>query len=85
MYSPSQSGEIDDFLSELDNINSRWEFPWCLGGDFNLVRFPKEQKWGCSRDNRMQKFGDFIDRWQLIDGPLKAAKFTWSNFQSPAS
>lgn len=29
----------------------------------------------------MGKFGDFIDRWGLIDGPLIGANFTWSNFQ----
>lgn len=32
----------------------------------------------------MVKFGDFINRWKLIDPPLKGTKFTWSNFwESP--
>lgn len=26
-------------------------------------------------------FETFIDRWGLINGPLKGAKFTWSSFQ----
>lgn len=27
----------------------------------------------------MDKFGEFIGRWSLIDSPLKGAKYTWSN------
>lgn len=51
---------------------------WCIGGDFNLVKFPRERDghWGSSMD----KFGEFIERWNLIDGPFKGARFTWSNF-----
>lgn len=29
----------------------------------------------------MDYYGAFIDRWRLIDGPLKGAKFTWFIFQ----
>lgn len=29
----------------------------------------------------MDSFGDFIERWGLIDGSFKGAKFTWSSFQ----
>lgn len=29
----------------------------------------------------MVRFGEFVNRWNLIDLPLKGAKFTWSNFR----
>lgn len=29
----------------------------------------------------MVRFGEFINRWNLIDPPLKGTKFTWSNFR----
>lgn len=54
---------------------------------WNLIRF----SWECSgvnetgRDVGMNNFGDFIDIWGLIDGPLKGAKVTWSSFQHNAS
>lgn len=33
----------------------------------------------------MEKFGNFIDRWGLINSSLKGAKFSWSKFQNEAS
>lgn len=33
----------------------------------------------------MDRFGRFIDRWSLIDGPLKGEKYTWSNFKDRQS
>ena len=28
---------------ELADLNSWWNLPWCVGEDFNLVRFPSER------------------------------------------
>ena len=36
--------ERASFLNELVSVVFRWEVPWCLGGDFNVVRFPEERK-----------------------------------------
>lgn len=51
--------------------------------DFNFVRFSSKKMGESIFDAKMGKFGDFIDRWNPIDGPLKDAFFTWSNFQIP--
>lgn len=52
--------------------------PW---GDFNLIRFSHERKCINARYRKMVSFGNFINRWRLIDCPLRGEKYTWSNFQ----
>lgn len=85
VYGPVLGVEVDSFLRELDDMKARWDLLWCIDRDFNLVRFPSERNDGRRWDSTMRKFGAFIDRWHLLDGPLKGAQFTWSNFQSPVS
>lgn len=68
------AGEVDEFLGELDNVKARWDLPWCIGGDFNLVRFTHKRERDNRRDSRMEKFGNFINRWNLIDIPSKRGK-----------
>lgn len=44
VYGPVRSWEVYDFLGELDNVKARWDLPWCIGGDFNLVWFRTKGK-----------------------------------------
>lgn len=44
VYGPMLSWEVDDFLKELNDVHTRWGLLWCIGDDFNLVRFSHEQK-----------------------------------------
>ncbi|XP_077246168.1 uncharacterized protein LOC143886076 [Tasmannia lanceolata] len=39
VYGPVLRGEKKLFWEELDNVRSRWDFPWCVGGDFNEIRW----------------------------------------------
>jgi hypothetical protein len=59
---------------ELVGLMSWWEMPWCIGGDFNVVRFPSA---GFSA--AMEEFSDFIFLHNLVDLPLDDGQFTWSN------
>ena len=36
--------EKKDFWDELGAIRGLWDDPWCVGGDFNSVRFPEERR-----------------------------------------
>ena len=59
--------------------------PWCIGGDFNVVRFPSKQLGVDSFSSAMLNFSDFISEHNLIDLPLEGGTFTWSNSREVAS
>ncbi|KAL4618313.1 hypothetical protein ACB092_06G001100 [Castanea dentata] len=52
-----------------------WDLPWCLGGDFNITRFPSERLGAVSYSRAMYGFFDFIFLHGLMDIPL-AGVFT---------
>ncbi|KAF5188929.1 Atp-dependent dna helicase, partial [Thalictrum thalictroides] len=79
VYGPSRRAEKDAFIEELDNIRMWSSLPWCLGGDFNLVRFLHERKGGGRLNRYMVAFDDFVDRSNLVDYNISGADFTWAN------
>ncbi|RVW98026.1 hypothetical protein CK203_029119 [Vitis vinifera] len=68
VYNPVLAKERDDFWNELGAIRRLWHNPWCVGGDFNVVRFPKEMR-NCQR-SPMRRFSQFIKEMCLKDLPL---------------
>ena len=82
VYGPVVNSERRDFLDKMVNVAFRWEMPWCVGGDFNVVRFPEEKggKRGCS--SAMKAFNEVINELQLVDLPLLGGSVTWSNGMS---
>ena len=52
---------------ELRALKGLWGRPWCVGGDFNVFRFPY-----------MRRFSLVIDDLHLKDLPTKGGRFTWS-------
>ena len=47
IYGPTVASDREDFWLELSAVAGRWNCPWVLGGDFNLIRFPNEKRGGC--------------------------------------
>ncbi|RVX09328.1 hypothetical protein CK203_015354 [Vitis vinifera] len=46
VYGPSVKVEKEEFLSELGAIKGLWNEPWCVTGDFNMIRCPFERSRG---------------------------------------
>ena len=85
VYGPNM--DVDRFIlwEELAGVRSWWGAPWCIGGDFNVVRFPSEKLREGRLTRAMTNFSDFIAELGLIDLPLLEGQFTWSNNQDPPS
>jgi hypothetical protein len=77
IYGPNLGGARGSFWDELNSIRSRWVTPWCLFGDFNIIRYPGERL-GCQNFSQgMLDFFDFIDSNHLVDLPLDGGLYTW--------
>ncbi|RVW33333.1 putative ribonuclease H protein [Vitis vinifera] len=78
VYGPTIKRHRELFWEELGAIRGLWSDPWCIGGDFNVVRFPSER----SREGRltgsMRRFSEVIEELALKDLPLHGGLFTWS-------
>ena len=60
---------------------SSWDIPWCLGGDFNVIRFPLERSPEGRSSWAMRELSSFIDSCNLIDHPLEGERYTWSSHE----
>lgn len=55
--------------------------PWCLGGDFNVVRFPRNRLGARRFSVQLHSFNGFVDSHALVNLPLKGASYTWLRSQ----
>jgi hypothetical protein len=60
VYGPNDDAKMRVLWEELAGLRTRWVLPWCLGGDFNIVRFPSERSNDSSYSFGMMDFLDFI-------------------------
>ncbi|KAM2601691.1 hypothetical protein FF1_039826 [Malus domestica] len=81
VYGPCKYRERQDLWEELAGLYGLCSPRWCVGGDFNVVRFENEKSNGGRPTASMRIFNQFIQDSELIDPDLLNAQFTWSNFQ----
>ena len=79
VYGPNSDRDRRFLWEELSGLRSWWDVPWCVGGDFNVVRFPSERSGSANFSSAMLRFSDFISEQSLFDLPLVGGNFTWSN------
>lgn len=59
-YSPNIDALRSSLLDELAGLSSWWELPWCIGGDFNVIRFPFERSRDVCLNATIMEFSDFF-------------------------
>ncbi|KAF5471988.1 hypothetical protein F2P56_008744, partial [Juglans regia] len=55
---------------ELAGVYSWWDLPWCIGGDFNVTRFPSESFGNRRLRPAMSDFSECIFELNLVDLPM---------------
>ena len=77
-YGPTLGNAREDFWDEFGAIRGLWSDPWCIGGDFNVVRFPGERSGASRLTLAMRRFTWVIDDLHLRNLPLLGGSSTWS-------
>jgi len=60
---------------------SSWDIPWCLGRDFNIIKFPSQRCTNFGLSLAMGEFFNFFGSYKLVDPPLEGVRFTWSSHE----
>ncbi|RVW17271.1 Transposon TX1 uncharacterized 149 kDa protein [Vitis vinifera] len=77
VYGPVCRREREAFWEELGSIKGLWRDPWCVGGDFNMIRYPEERSRGGELSASMRRFNEVVEDLELKDYPLQGGFFTW--------
>ena len=77
VYGPTVYARREDFWDELGAIRGLWGDPWCVGGDFNVIRDPMERNRASRFNHSMRRFSQVTDELELKDFPMQGGLFTW--------
>ena len=78
VYAPAQSKQKDAFWNHLSNVNSLFDNPWCLIGDFNELECPADKTGGSPvASSRLNRLPRFLTMCQAVSLPVIGRSFTW--------
>jgi exonuclease III len=60
VYGPQSNRDRRVMWDELSGLATWWGTPWCVGGDFNVIRFPSERSGAEHFTPGMNDFSEFI-------------------------
>ncbi|KAL6330553.1 hypothetical protein AAG906_040484 [Vitis piasezkii] len=70
VYGPVCSRDREDFWEEFGSIRGLWSKPWCVGVDFNMIKFLEERSRGRGLFASMRRFSEMLQDLELRDFPL---------------
>ena len=85
LYAPNVDGDRAVLWEKLLNLKLQWDVPWCVGGDFNAVRYETERRGGPFNVRASRNLEFFIQSGEFVDLNLNGRLFTWSNNRAEAS
>jgi hypothetical protein len=81
VYDPNIDAFRSSLWDELASFSSWWVLPWCIEGDFIVIRFLAERSSDVCLNTAMMEFSDFIFEQGLMDLPFAGESFMCSNNQ----
>ena len=63
---------------ELSSLYGLCNDNWCVGGDFNVVRWLNENSSGTRPTRSMLRFNSLVEDLDLVDIPFRNGRFSWS-------
>ena len=72
---PSVGRLREEFQEELGTIKGLWQDLWCIGGDFNVVRFLRKRNRVSRLSSTMRRFSKVIEDLELRNLPLQVGSF----------
>ncbi|CAL5362149.1 unnamed protein product [Camellia sinensis] len=78
-YAPNDGSSRGMLWDSLVRLKPSFGNPWCIGGDYNEIRYLSERRGCLRRDKEMFKFNEFIEKIELSDLPLLGREFIWRN------
>lgn len=79
VYGPVNDVLKPAFLNELKEMSKLAQYPWVLGGDFNMVRWLVDRSGDMRGLSQMCVFNDLIRDIEMVDVHLENMTFTYSS------
>lgn len=85
VYGPSNQSDKMAFLNIVAAHKPELDYPWIIGGDFNVTLHTQERSNQAYPQYHMNKFRDLLQRLHLNDLRLQGRKYTWSRGREEAT